>query len=218
MDNTSNDSMIGLQGLFNWIAKLAYINVLWILFSLMGLVVCGVGPATISVFTVIRRMLRDGDGFSIWRLFLQTYREEFWSANKLMLVIVPVFIFIYFDFIIIQSLPYSVIIDYFVFPALIVFTLLVVIITSYLLSVSVHYKLTLRVNIKHACLIAGLYPLTAVLIISGLFIFTIIVFIVPAIIPLYMISVPALIIQACTMRSFRKLSARQALIENSIVK
>ena len=202
--------MQGLSKLFDWVAKLAYLNVLWIVYTALGLVIFGVGPATVSVFTIIRKWLRNEEGFSIWSRFNATYKEEFWRANKLMLVIIPVLLFIYVDLRIIQALPESFLIDKIVFPAVILLGLLVMVAFSYVLAVFVHYDLPYWTNFKNAVLIAGLFPLSTILMVFGLTVFLLIAFIFPAIIPFYLVSVPALIIQLCALRGFRKLSSYKA--------
>ncbi|WP_018932907.1 YesL family protein [Gracilibacillus lacisalsi] len=199
-----NGSMGGLHLLFEWLAKLAYLNILWLIFSLAGLVILGVGPATISVFTIVRNMLRENEYGSIWRQFYQTYRTEFWHANRLMIIVYVVFAFLYIDYTIIQTLPYSFLIDKVVFPALLLLTMLAILGASYLFAVYVHFELAFWMNIKYALVMIGLYPLSTVMMIVGLFIFSIILSIFPAIVPFYIISAPALIIFMCANRAFDK--------------
>lgn len=42
----------------DWIARLAYINLLWILFTLSGFVVFGFFPATIAMLATLRQFIR----------------------------------------------------------------------------------------------------------------------------------------------------------------
>ncbi len=62
-------------------AKLVYVNILWIAFSLLGGVVLGFAPATMAMFAVTRNWTRGGEEWSLFRLFWRKYRQEFWSAN-----------------------------------------------------------------------------------------------------------------------------------------
>lgn len=215
MGNASSSStMDGISNLFEWIAKLAYLNLLWILFSVVGLGVLGVGPATVSVFTVIRQWLYSDGDFSIWKTFLETYRQEFWRANGLTLLIVPVCLFIFVDFAVIRTLPTSFLIDFIVFPAVIILTFITIVAISYLFATYVHFNVPFWVNVKYALLIAGLYPLSSLFILAGLFIFAMIAFIIPAIIPFYAVSVPAFIIQTSALRAFRKLASQQKMMND----
>ncbi len=62
-------------------AKLVYLNVLWIGFSLMGGVVLGFAPATMAMFAICRNWARGDQEGPLVRIFWQKYRAEFWSAN-----------------------------------------------------------------------------------------------------------------------------------------
>lgn len=211
-DSSSSGAMEGISNLFEWIAKLAYLNLLWLLFSVVGLVVLGVGPATVSVFTIIRQWLHSDRDFSIWKTFIETYRQEFWRANGLTLLIAPVCLFVFVDFAVIRTLPTSFLIDFIVFPAVIILSLITIIAISYLFATYVHFNVPFWVKVKYALLIAGLYPLSGLLILVGLFIFAIIAFIIPAIIPFYAVSVPAFLIQTSALRAFWKLASQQKVI------
>lgn len=197
--------MGGIHQLFDWLATLAYVNILWLLYSLAGMFIFGFGPATVSVFTVIRNKLRGKDNNSIWSQFYQTYRKEFLHVNKLMIIVYIVFIFLYLDFTIIQSLPYSFLVDNIVFPALMLLSFLVVFGISYLFAVYVHFDLSFLRRIKLALLMIGLYPLSTLIMGIGLVIFFFVLFIFPAIAPFYIVSVPALIILMSANRTFDKL-------------
>lgn len=197
--------MEGIWRVFNWVVRLAYINILWILFSLLGFIILGIGPATVSAFAVIRKLLEDKHEFSIWKLFMQVYKKEFWHANQLMLVVFPVCLLIYVDFIFLQMLPSSFFIDKVVFTGMIILSLLIIVWFSYLFAVYVHFELSFKLNFKHALLIAGINPLPTILILFGLFIFTITLFMIPAISIFYFMSLPVFMIQLCTKQAFKKI-------------
>lgn len=204
MGDMAQGTMKGFHSIFEWVIKLAYINILWILFTLIGLGLGGVGPATVSVFTVIRKYLRRETGFSIWKEFTQTYWRNFWRANQLMVVMIPLYIFIYMDFKFIRLLPNRFFIDKVVFPGVFMLSILVLILTCYLFAVYVHFNLSFWTNFKLAIIIAGIFPLQTIIILLGLFVFSIIVFVFPAVSLFYLMSVPALIIQASALEGFRK--------------
>ncbi len=66
---------------FGWFAKLVYLNILWIGFSLLGGLVLGLAPATMAMFAVSRNWTRGEQEFPLFALFWKKYREEFWAAN-----------------------------------------------------------------------------------------------------------------------------------------
>ena len=62
---------------------LAYLNVLWIAFTLLGLVVGGFFPSTAAMYTIIRRWHQQGSQLDsqLVRVFWQEYKTQFLSAN-----------------------------------------------------------------------------------------------------------------------------------------
>ena len=89
--------MTGIYKVMVWITNLAYLQILWILFSLLGLVVFGVFPATVSVFYIIRRWLRRDGDVPIFQSFWQTYKKEFVRINILGIILSIIGIILYFD-------------------------------------------------------------------------------------------------------------------------
>ncbi|WP_134701014.1 YesL family protein [Ammoniphilus sp. YIM 78166] len=77
-----NSWIEGTNRICDWVAKLAWLNILWLLFSLLGLGLFGLMPSTIAMFAVIRKWLQEeevSDGKEFWRI----YKKEFWRANLL---------------------------------------------------------------------------------------------------------------------------------------
>ena len=61
---------------------LAYLNILWIGFSLLGFIICGFFPATVAMYTLIRRDLTDSKlDSSLASEFWKEYKLCFRSAN-----------------------------------------------------------------------------------------------------------------------------------------
>ncbi|WP_130860538.1 YesL family protein [Gracilibacillus phocaeensis] len=201
----------GFQYFFEWAAKLAYLNILWILYSLAGLFVLGIGPATASLFTIMRDKLKGNDDYIIWRRFHDVYRQSFWRLNQLMIPIYVVGAFIYLDFLFVQALPSSFVIDYVVFPALLLLTTLFILGSSYVFALYVYVEYPYGRHIKNAFLMVGLYPLSSIFIFAGLSVFSVILFIFPAIFPFYGISIPALIVISCANRAFDAFTAAKNL-------
>ncbi len=65
------------------LADIVHIQVLWIAFTLVGLVVGGVFPATIAMFALLRRIIRSGNSFEINREFWIQFKSNFIKANLL---------------------------------------------------------------------------------------------------------------------------------------
>ncbi|MFA9556724.1 DUF624 domain-containing protein [Evansella sp. AB-rgal1] len=55
-----NKGLIGnLYRVSEWLIRLAYINILWMLFTIVGLIILGIAPATATVFTIIRKWFME---------------------------------------------------------------------------------------------------------------------------------------------------------------
>ncbi len=69
--------------IMEWITRFAYIQLMWILFTLAGLVVFGLFPATTAAFSVIRRWLLGETDIPIFNTFWEYYKTEFLKSNRL---------------------------------------------------------------------------------------------------------------------------------------
>src|SRR5699024_9005025 len=88
----------GLYKLCEWIMRLAYVNILWIVFTAAGLIIFGFFPATGSMFTVIRKWIRKEYDIPVFRLFWSTYRSEFVRLNGIGFIFFVIGIVLYIDF------------------------------------------------------------------------------------------------------------------------
>src|SRR5699024_9512825 len=60
--------------------KLAYLNLLWLLFCVLGGFVFGWAPATVSLFTILKKWTEKKD-LRIFRTFFYTFKNEFIKSN-----------------------------------------------------------------------------------------------------------------------------------------
>ena len=91
-----------LARLAEWISRLAYINLLWIGFTLLGLGIFGFMPATVSMFAVIRKWMREPIHSSIFKMFWNYYKQEFLKSNLTGVILLLVGYVMYFDIIIFE--------------------------------------------------------------------------------------------------------------------
>ncbi|SEH00668.1 Uncharacterized membrane protein YesL [Nonomuraea solani] len=64
-----------------WVVQL---NLMWLVFTLAGGVILGLGPATVAAYTLARRHARN-ETFQAWSEFWTVYRREFVRASLLVL-------------------------------------------------------------------------------------------------------------------------------------
>ncbi|WP_162356840.1 YesL family protein [Metabacillus mangrovi] len=73
----------GLYRTMEWIMKLVYVQVLWLGFTLAGLGGAGIFPATVSMYTVLRKWLQGESDVPILAVFKKTWRKDWLIANQI---------------------------------------------------------------------------------------------------------------------------------------
>lgn len=154
-----------LLSLCKQFANLFYLNLLWIIFTCLGLLILGIFPATTAMFSVVRKWLIGEKEIPIFKSFWQTYKTEFVKSNILGLFFSLIGLVIYFDFHFFQSQEGIV---YFIWYAcFIMLSLLFLTMLLYFFPVFVHYELKLFQYIKQTLLMAIFQPLNSILMLIG---------------------------------------------------
>lgn len=81
-----------------WISRLALVNLLWIFFTLMGLIIFGLGPSTTAMAVVINRWVNGEENFKMFSLFKKIYLNYFIKTNIIFLIISLIGYVIVFNF------------------------------------------------------------------------------------------------------------------------
>lgn len=131
-----------------WVMRLAYVNVLWILFTLLGGIILGIFPATIALFTIIRKWLLKEIHCPIWSTFKESYRQEFLKSNKLGAIIVYIAMFIIVDVVLIKTLSSNW--QNVLLVPLCMIAIAYVIMLTYIFPLYVHYELKIFNAMKQA--------------------------------------------------------------------
>ncbi|MFS0637728.1 DUF624 domain-containing protein [Mesobacillus foraminis] len=201
--------------LLEWIMWLAYINLLWLASVMLGLILFGILPATVAMFTVVRDLLiKEATGKQIFKTFFLTYKSEFLKSNAMGLIIVSIGVFLYLDFLFIQNMAG---VSYYVlFTGLMFISLVYVIALLYIVPVYVHYNLSFYQYFRHAVLIAMVSPVMTILMLLGLIILYFLLLSIPGLIPFITTSSVALILMSCTLAVFRRLENKQYVTPSSM--
>lgn len=195
-----------------WIMWLLYLNLLWFLFTLIGLGVLGIFPATVSMFTVIRHLLQKKDP-AIFKTFFQTFKQEFFKANGVGLLIFAIIYLLYMDFLFLDHLPSSL---FGVFQiGLLLAVIVFVIVLLYIFPVYVHYELSFFQMFKHALIIGVFSPLANLLIIIGFAVLYYLYKWLPGLIPTFGISLIALLLMFSGLFAFNRIQEKQEKLEES---
>lgn len=186
-----------------WIMRLAYLNLLWMGFTLLGGILFGFGPALVALFSVWRKMLL-GEEVSIFSFFWHSYKSNFLKGNF--------FILIFGGFGLLLSLDLSFfkqangLLSDLSFGFFILFLLLYVMSIIYIFPVYVHYQLNLWGYMKYSVLIALYSPFHTLSIIAGLFCVFVVETFIPGLYPFFCTSLPCLLIMYICNLSFSNIA------------
>lgn len=150
--------MKGLWGAFYKISvvisRLAYLNLLWVFATILGLVVVGIMPATISMFTVVRKWVMKENDIPIFKTFFVTFKKEFLKTNMIMVILGIIgsllFIDLRFTGFMRESWLYNVFLGILFIAGFLYFILVV-----YIAPVYVHYQLSIRRYLTYSIMIGA---------------------------------------------------------------
>jgi uncharacterized membrane protein YesL len=186
--------------------ELAYINLLWIFFTLVGLIAFGIFPATAAMFAVVRKLIRDEKKFKILPTFWTLFRTDFLKTNGFGLIFLVIGYFFYFDFYFLQLNSGEL---QFLFPVLIFLLISCIITLLFFFQVYAHFNLKFFQYLKQSFLIAITSPIEVLTIgaLAGGIYFIATLF--PGITPLYTGSVFAYVATLISFRSFARIEKRK---------
>jgi uncharacterized membrane protein YesL len=160
-----NRLLTGIYNLCKWITHFAYLNILWILFTLLGAVILGIVPSTVAMFAVARKTAMGNEDVKVFQTFWRTYRQEFLKANGLGFLLLVIGFIWYFDLHFFRRFDGAVFIlmNYFMMMIGMIYFILLL----YVFPVYVHYDLKLYQYIPHALKIGFLKPATIIFMVVG---------------------------------------------------
>ncbi|PAD66368.1 hypothetical protein CHH83_24405 [Bacillus sp. 7586-K] len=190
-----------------WIIRLVYANLLWMLFTLLGLGIFGFMPATVSLFALLRKWIIGNEVESAFTIFWTNYRKEFLKANLFGVMFLVIGLIIRLDILFFQDS--SNIVFQILFVLMICLSLLYFITLVNFFPVYVHFDLSIFNYVKYAFLI-GLSQLSSTLMmIFGSIIIFCLYWYVSGLIPLLCVSLFCLNIMWFGYRAFKKIELEQ---------
>ncbi|WP_449538955.1 YesL family protein [Ferdinandcohnia sp. Marseille-Q9671] len=193
-----------------WIAKFAYLNLIWMGFTIIGLIVLGFFPATISMFAVIRKWVRGETDIPLFSTFWNTYKSEFIRSNVLGLFFWMIGGLMLLDVVFIKasggSFTSAIQIPIYMFIFAVGLT------TLYVFPVFVHYELTLSQIIKNSFLLMLISPLENIIMLVSIGMVFFVVKFIPGLGFFFGGSIIAAIIMAACYRVFMKTDKKKEQI------
>ncbi|UUI04241.1 DUF624 domain-containing protein [Oceanobacillus jeddahense] len=164
-----------------WITRFAYLNLLWIAFSLLGLGLLGFFPATAAMFAVVRKWIDGEKDIPVFSVFWKSYKKEFLKINVLGYILAGTGYLMTIEFQILRTQEH---IAYTMASfAVVGLFLLLAVITLYLFPLFAHFQLRSLDYIKWALFIGIGHPLLTIFLLG----------IVIALIYLSFVTIPALL-------------------------
>ncbi|MED1602752.1 YesL family protein [Alkalihalophilus marmarensis] len=198
-----------LYSIFEWITRFAYINLLWILFTLAGGIILGLFPATVAMFSLVRQWLTGNSDQPVFSSFWQYYKNEFLKSNRLGIVVYLLSAVFLFNLFFLQAN----IGELFIWTSapLLAGLLLFVIWLFYLFPTYVHYNLKVSQLFKNSFLTMLVSPLHTLIIFISLgasyFIYTVI----PALGLVFGASFYSFITLWIVMHAFSRIQQKQSM-------
>ncbi|TCP21334.1 putative membrane protein YesL [Scopulibacillus darangshiensis] len=196
----------GLYRIAEWIMRLAYANLLWILFTIMGLVVLGGIPSTIGLFAVVRKWVMGETDIPIFKTYWKAFSNEFVKGNLLGYILLGIGYVIYVDFKYFQSQQGIIFI---ILSFLMIFLFLVYFLTLlYFFPVFVHFELRKFQYLKQPLFIMLLQPIGAILMALGTLAVYFLMSYIPGLIPFFAASLMAYVLMWIAYRVFLRVEKK----------
>lgn len=193
-----------------WMLKVAYLNILWIIFTLVGFGVFGLFPSTGAMYMIVQKWLRKEPVEKMFPTFWNTYKKEFISLNKYGIFFIVIGYMLVFDFLFVlrngDKLQW-------LYPVIGFITISYIVTLLYFFPIYTQFEMKFFQYIKQSFLIGASALLETILIFTSCMLLMIIVRFIPGIIPLFTGSVLAVAITWCSNRALHKNNSRKKVIE-----
>jgi len=199
--------MWGFYRISVWIMNFVYLNLLWIFFTLVGLIVFGFSPATISVFSIVRKWIQGYTDIPIFKTFWKNYRKEFLKSNALGLFLTVIGYVLYLDFQLVLRTSNTML--QYTFLPLILVILVYLLTLLYVFPIYVQYNLKMIYVLKNALVIMIFRPFTTLTMVASTVIVFALLRYVPELIPFVSVSLWAYVLMWCSNLVFKKIELQQ---------
>lgn len=143
-----------------WTMRLAYLNVCWVVFTLLGLGIFGFMPATTAMFAIVRKWHNGETDIPVFSTFWETYRTEFLKTNAIGLVLLVVGYVLIVELHILRAQESMV---YYIVSFVVLTTLaLYVVVLTYFFPIFVHFNLKTIDYLKWPFIIGIIHPILTV--------------------------------------------------------
>lgn len=205
--------MAAVNKVLEWFTNLVYLNVLWVIFCILGLGIFGVFPAIAATFSVTHNWLTKRTDVPIFKTFWFTYKKQFIRSNLLGYLLLIIGLILYIDILVFNSST-NAILNLLTIP-LIAFFFVYIMAMFYVFPALIYYDIKLFHVVKNAFFVMILNPLPTIFMLVGILVVSSFVFQFQALIPILGMSLFSVAIMMPALRAFEMINKKQ---ENKVPK
>lgn len=185
-------------------------NLYWVVFTILGLGIFGFFPASIALFTIVRKWLRKESDLPVWNTFKQVYFKEWKRSNGIGLVFYSIGLFLFVDIRIVEQVMTGVFASFLLIILYIMVFVLLLAVGNFF-SLYVHYELPTKEYIKQSFLFTITGLLSTIWIGAGLLVIGMLLIRMPGLIPFISGVAPAYWMMRVNLLRFNTLEKRMSL-------
>ncbi len=192
----------GIYRAAEWITRLVYVNILWIVFTVLGLGIFGIMPATLAMLGIIKKWFKGKENVEVFKEFWQIYKKYFVKINVIGLIMFLIGVILWIDLRYFNSLDG---IQYFIIRYLIYMIITLYFIDlMYIFPITIQYQLKKLDIIKNALFFIFLTPIETLQMVLGVVGVVFLFRFLPSLLPFLGISIPVFIITWISEKTFEK--------------
>lgn len=198
---------MGLEGIVwklydmsSWLMKIIVLNLLWFIFTIAGLVVFGIFPATAAMFSVTRKWMMGDTDIPVFQTFWNTYKTSFLQINIIGSTIVLIGAILYIDLRFFQTSEHVLLsfLAFFIIFALFIYFAVVL----YIFPLYVHFQLNTMEYLKKTLILVIGKPIHTIMMIVGCYLVYVVLSMIPYLIIFFGASSLSLVLTWVAMLSF----------------
>ncbi|TES50287.1 DUF624 domain-containing protein [Halalkalibacterium halodurans] len=195
-----------IMKLFEWIMRLVYLNLLWLLFSFIGGIILGVMPATASLFAVFRKWYQKEDDFPLFQTYLNEFKRSFKIANLVGQTLVLIGGILYLDVLLLLGTSHWM--GQLLLMGVGALSFIYLVTLLYIFPTLVHFDLSYKQYFKHSFLLGVLQPFRTLLLMITLSLSALLFLTFPILLPLFAASFMAALTMWSFLFGYKKLADR----------
>ncbi|MCM3616539.1 DUF624 domain-containing protein [Sutcliffiella horikoshii] len=137
--------------------NLVLLNLLWMLFSISGLIMAGIFPATAAMFAVLKQMIMEDEDSALIKSFWSHFKSSFIMSNVIGYMMILVGSILYLDIRVLQQMENGYL-QLILASATVVICILYFLVLLYIFPIFTHFEMKILQYPLHAVILAVAKP------------------------------------------------------------